>query len=200
MLQYPHAPWDDALCHGQMQSKAWAIRELSKLQRDLGLVYVVGGWLGTMGYLMCESSLKFRKIRSFDIDPSCQPVADQLNIEHIITGWRFKAVTMDMFAINYGKDHRYQIPLIDRKPATPVETCNTIINTCCDHINLLRWWTLIPAGKLVVLQNNDLKHVDHINRIQSLDDLLRQAPMSSVLVSDQLPFAHYTRFMVIGIK
>jgi hypothetical protein len=201
ILRFPQAPWDDALSHGQLQSKAWAVNELVKVKKYLGLVYVLGGWLGTLPLLMFESPLRFNKIRSFDIDPNCEPIADQVNVEHVITDWRFKAVTMDMYNIQYA-EHRYSIPLPGRSPASQVETCDTVINTCCDHLSQFRrWWSLIPAGKLVLLQNNNFLDVpDHVNTVAQVDDLLAQAPMSKVLFQGELPLTKYTRFMVIGLK
>ena len=201
ILKFPKAPWEDALSHGQLQSKAWAIGELARLRRNLGLVYILGGWLGTMALLMFEAPLRFRKIRSFDIDPSCEPIADQVNIEHVMTGWRFKAVTLDMFKVNYGRNHRYRIRAPNRTMPEQSESCDTVINTCCDHIKeFQRWWTLIPAGKLVVLQNNDFTAEDHVNTVKSPDAIIRQAPMRKVLYKGAMPFAKYNRFMVIGIK
>ena len=201
ILKFPKAPWEDALSHGQLQSKVWAINELAKRRRNLGLVYVLGGWLGTLGMLMFEAPLRFKKIRSFDIDASCEPIADQVNIEHVITDWRFKAVTKDMFTINYGANHRYGIRMPNLKFAEQIETCNTVINTCCDHIKEFpRWWALIPKGKLVVLQNNDFIAEDHVNTVKSPDAILRQAPMTKVFYKGAMSFAKYNRFMVIGVK
>ena len=200
-MRFPKAPWPDALSHGQLQSKAWALAELTKLKRSLGLVYIVGGWLGMLPLLMFETKLAFKKVRSFDIDPKCEPIADQVNIEHVITDWRFKAVTMDMFASNYGLNHRYHIMLPGHRKAAQVETCNTVINTCCDHIKgFSRWWGLIPKGKLVVLQNNDFVDHDHVNIVKNTDGILAQAPMSKVLFKGTLALAKYNRFMVIGFK
>lgn len=182
ILRFPDAPWEDALSHGQMQSKAWAVQELCLLDHTLGLVYVVGGWLGTLPLLMFESSLRFRRIFSFDIDPSCAPVADQINIEHVIDDWQFKALTADMFAMDYGD-------------------CDTIINTSCDHIaDFAKWWNRVPNGKLVVLQNNNFVAPDHVNTVASIDEMIIQAPMQTILMHGARRFMKYTRFMLIGIK
>jgi len=202
ILRYPHAPWEDALSHGQLQSKAWAINELLKLDRDLGMVYLVAGWLGTLPFMMAESALRFSKIRSFDIDPACEEIADQLNIESVMAEWRFKAITQDMFEIDYAC-HRYRIPVPRREMSIQVDRPDTIINTSCDHIaDFARWWSMIPAGKLVVLQNNDFVDggSDHVNTVGDLHALLTQAPMSTVLMQGQLPLMKYNRFMVIGLK
>lgn len=201
ILRFPQAPWQDALSHGQLQSKAWAIGELVKLKQSLGMTYIVGGWLGTLALLMFEAPLRFKKIRSFDIDPGCEAIADQVNIEYVKADWRFKAVTLDMFKVNYGKDHRYRIPAPNHSLVEQIETCDTVINTCCDHIKeFARWWSLVPKGKRVVLQNNDFHADDHVNIVNSPDAILKQAPMSKVLFKGAMSFPKYNRFMVIGIK
>lgn len=202
VARYPDAPWEDALSHGQMQSKAWAVGELARLKRDLGTVYIVGGWLGTLGALLSvDRRMPFRVIRSFDIDPSCQPIADQVN-EHAIDGWRFKAVTKDMLAIDYHR-HRYQIPTSENASADVEESPDTIINTACDHVaDFGQWWSLIPMGKLVLLQNNNFHEgsADHVNVVDSLEAFQAQAPMTETLLASQLENPKFRRFMVIGIR
>ena len=202
ILHYPAAPWDDAISNGQLQSKAWAIGQLIKLNRPLGLVYVVGGWLGMLPLLMfAEQRLRFTKIRSFDIDPACEAIADQVNIEHVIKKWRFKAVTQDMHAVNYRR-HRYQITDQDGKRTTMVESCDTIVNTCCDHLpNFARWWAMIPPRKMVLIQNNNfIAGADHVNTVPSLAAMQHQAPMSKRLYSGVLNLGKYQRFMLIGLR
>ena len=202
ILHFPDAPWEDAISNGQLQSKAWAIGQLIKLNRPLGLVYVVGGWLGMLPLLMfAEPRLRFTKIRSFDIDPVCEAIADQVNIENVIAGWRFKAITQDMYTVGYRR-HTYEVADEDGKMAAMVESCDTVINTCCDHLaNFKRWWSMIPPGKMVVIQNNDfIAGADHVNTVKSLAAMQHQAPMAKRLFSGTLNLGKYHRFMLIGFR
>lgn len=204
MERFPKAPWTDALSHGQLQSKAWATTELVKAKKNIGMTYIMGGWLGMLGPLLfSESKLKINKIRSFDIDPSCEPIADQINIEHVITDWRYKAVTKDMFEIDLVQ-HMYEIPLPGRGAAQMCETPDTIINTSCDHIeDFPKWWEMIPKGKLVLIQNNNFKHGSdetHLNTVDNIEQMLEQAPVSRILFEGFRDFAKYRRFMMIGIR
>lgn len=214
ILRFPKAPWQDALSHGQMQSKAWAVEELSKIRRNLGMVYILGGWLGLLGPLLfAEPKLKIKKVRSFDLDPSCEPIADQINVERLIFDWQYKAVTKNMFDINYSH-HEYDIDMpggyfdeqnrfIRNKPANMSEVPDTIINTACDHVRqFTKWWSMIPEGKLVLLQNNDFKSGggDHVNTLATLQQMADQAPMAKVLFSGERDYARYKRFMLIGIR
>lgn len=204
ILRYPSAPWQDALAHGQLQSKVWAVSTLASLRYDIGMVYVLGGWLGTLGPLLfAQPELTIRKVRSFDLDPSCAPIADQLNIDQVIDDWRYKAVTKDMMAIDY-HEHRYQI-MTEQQPAEMVEQPDTIINTSCDHLSdFAAWWKLLPRGKLVLLQNNNFAQCDgdHVNTVGALDEFFDQAPMTELLYADEREFPQvpYRRFMLIGVK
>lgn len=185
-----------------MRSKAWAVNELLKLGHELGVIYVLGGWLGILPLLMfSEPRLRFTKIRSFDIDPKCAPIADRVNIEHVITDWRFKAVTKDMYDLNYDRSN-YEITFEDRPPKVISESCDTVINTSCDHLSdFARWWKRIPTGKLVLIQNNDFAyHQGAVNTLKSLDQMREQAPMSKVVYSGQLELPKYRRFMMIGLR
>jgi hypothetical protein len=153
--------------------------------------------------LFSESKLKINKIRSFDVDLSCEQIADQINIEYVITDWKYKAVTKDMFDVDYDK-HEYEIQHLGQNAVKMVESPDTIINTSCDHIeDFSKWWNMIPKGKLVLLQNNNFKHGNDkntLNTIETVEQLLAQAPVSKILFDGFRDFAKYRRFMMIGIK
>ena len=186
ILRCPKAPWEDALSHGQLQSKAWAIGELGRLRRNFGLVYILGGWLGTLGMLMFEAPLRFRKIRSFDIDPSCEPIADQVNIEHVITDWRFKAVTLDMFKVSTtaARSSLQEIRAPNRTMPEQSGHCDTVINTCCDHIKEIPALVDVDPGRQAGRAPEQLTSPadDHVNTVKSPDAIITaQAPMRKVL-------------------
>lgn len=200
---FPEANWSDAASHGQLRSKAWAVEELARLQPRLGRVFLMAGWYGTLAFLLlADTDLTIDQIVSFDIDPACQPVADALNRRHVIDNWRFKAATADIFDIRQG---RYDGPVIRANGSvTRLDiTADTIINTSCDHIAPFdRWWSEVPAGKLVLLQNNDFAEAgeDHVNTVSSLDEMIAQAPMSRILYEGEMVFPKYRRFMLIGVR
>jgi hypothetical protein len=213
MLRFPKAPWQDALSHVQMQSKAWAVDELTKARKNLGLVYVVGGRFGLLGPLLfAEPKLKIKKVRSFDIDPDCEQIADQVNIEKVIFEWQYKAVTKDMLKIDYQKhDYEIQPPggwfdenkkFVRNKPVRMIESPDVVINTSCNRLReFTKWWSIIPPGKLTLLQNNDHHGGDdHVNALSTVQQMADQAPMSKVMFSGERDYAKFKRFMIIGIK
>ncbi len=204
IARFPKAPWADALSHAEMQKKAWAIEELLKLKKKLGLTYVLGGWLGTFApLLLSEPKLKVDRIRSFDVDVNCQPIADQLNIEYLITQWKFKAITKNMMDIDYSShDYTIEVPgQVDVNVAG--ESPDTIINTTCDTVaKFVDWWKLVPNGKFVVLQNTNFKTggKPYVNTTNSLQKFIDQVPMKKTLFTDKRAYARFDCYMAIGTK
>jgi len=188
----------DAYSIGQITSKLWLIEHLPD---DLGVVFICAGWYGTLASFMFDRARdKFTKIRSFDIDPSCYSVADNINRTWVIDGWQFKASTLDIHDIAYPTTHTtYRA---NGTSQTLVEEPDTIINTSCEHIKDFDiWYDNIPKGKIVVLQSNDFFDVaEHINCVSSLTEFTEQTPLTTVLYQGELPLEKYTRYMRIGIK
>jgi len=191
----------DAFSLGQLESKEWLIKELEKIGKHLGTVYVLCGWYGILPALMFYADLEIDKIRSFDVDKESNKVADSINMTNSSNGWRFKAVTQDIFDINFvvhswqcwsNKNNRLSYPITDRP--------NTIINTSCEHTNP-DWFNQVPKGKFVVLQSNDSStEKGHINAVSDLDEFKNMYPMSSIYYNGKMKFEKYTRFMLIGVK
>ena len=188
----------DAYSIGQLKSKLWLIENLPD---NLGLVFICAGWYGTLASLMFQNAReKFDKIRSFDIEPECAKVADNLNRSYVIDGWQFKASTIDILDIEYPLT--YTTYRRDMTKVQITEQPNTIINTSCEHIkNFDSWYTKIPQGILCILQTNDYFEIeDHINCSKSLDNFAEATPMYNVLFEGKLPLEKYNRFMRIGYK
>jgi len=193
----------DALSWGQLKSKRWLVSELEKLNQDLGTVFLCAGWYATLAAMLFDSECKIDKIRSFDIDESCVEIADCINRLQVKDGWKFKAVTQDIHAINY-ETHVWQTwSKANDRMSYPIEDSpTTIINTSCEHIkNFNDWYDKIPSGKLVVLQSNNYFEVDdHVNCVNNPVEFAKQTPMAEVLYQGALDLPKYTRFMRIGYK
>lgn len=193
----------DSISQGQLHSKMWLMNELKHLDIELGTVFLCAGWYGILSMLMFEHGLKIDKVRSFDIDPNVESIADKFNKPQLENNWQFKAVTEDIHNINFA-EHRWQAwSNTNERLCSPItDKPDTIINTSCEHIeNFGEWYGKIPAGKIVILQSNNFQDVDeHINISKTLHDFAMLTPMSVVLYSGELPLPKYTRFMRIGIK
>lgn len=191
----------DSLSHGQLKSKMWLVEELSKVEKNLGIVFVLCGWYGILPAMLFYSDFEVDKIRSFDIDETANKIADSVNRTYTGQDWKFKAVDQNIFDINFeehawqywsNKNNRMSYPIKD-KPTT-------IINTSCEHTNSF-WFNRIPKGKLVILQSNDsFEEEGHTNASTDLEDFKMMYPMSKIHYEGELELPKFTRFMLIGEK
>lgn len=178
----------DAFSSGQIGSKIWLCEELEKLGWASKLTWIYGGWFATTAFLLLSrGNLQVNTIRSFDVDPDCQPVADMINENWVIDNWRFKAVTADCG---------------DLKPF--FEGVDLIINTSTEHFDNTDWFLNIPKGTRVVLQGNNMPHDDHIATSNTLTEFINQYPLSQYEFTGSKDFVYpawqFTRYMVIGVK
>jgi hypothetical protein len=134
--------------------------------------------------LLSRGQYNVAKIRSYDIDPAAEAVADMVNENWVWQDWKFKAFTTDCSSVASDAD--------------------LVINTSTEHFESRKWWDNIPAGTRVVLQGNNMPHEDHVYVTDTLEDFLFQFPLSETVYKGKLPFVYPTwkfeRYMVIGIK
>lgn len=201
----------DCFSRGQLQSKLWIIKELKKLNLDLGTVFLCAGWYATLATMIFESGIKVNKIRSFDKDPSCWKIAETFNKSWLEDNWKFKASTVDIMEFNWTDTpapsdgtigNFYYNTNTGSKIIQMKDNPDTIINTSCEHIeNFSEWYNLIPNGKLVILQSNDYFEVEeHINTYNTLVEFSLSSPMTETLFEGELFLPNYTRFMKIGYR
>lgn len=193
----------DAWTEGQLQSKHWLLTELSKLDLDLGNIWVLCGWVGSLSLLISHHRRiqRYANIRSFDIDDRCARLADTLNRPRVLDGWKFKAATVDVNEIVYD-DFVYTTKKYNGIDQQLVESCDTIINTSCDHMGQdITWWNRIPPDRLVLLQNNNWADNDqHDNSVRSINEFKDMYPMSELLYAGEIECTLYNRYMLIGRK
>jgi len=176
----------DAFSNGQVDSKLWLCRELERLGWHSTMTHIYGGWYGVTAFLLLSRDFPVEKIRSFDVDPTCEPIADMINENWVIKEWKFKAFTADC---NY--------PLSEGVP-------DLVINTSTEHFGSMAWFDNILPGTRVVLQGNNLVHDDHFGNATDLTDFENKFKLSDVVYSGELKFEYpdwnFTRYMIIGYK
>ena len=196
----------DALSRGQIRSKIWVSDKLNDLDIDLGdMIYVCAGWYGVLPALLFERN-SIENIRSFDIDPTCSLPAETLNRSYTQNDWQFKASTMDVNNLIYTGEFMYETLKYngDKEMITDgAPTC--VINTSCEHIkDFDKWWSGIPDGMLVIMQNNDFDDEeghDHADdTVTSLEEFTKRLNVSETLYEGTLALDKYNRYMVIGYK
>jgi hypothetical protein len=176
----------DAFSSGQIGSKIWLCEELEKLRWQSNMTYIYGGWYGITAFLLLSrGKFQVEKIRSLDLDPACESIADMINENWVWQDWKFKAFTQDC--------NNYQGQYGD-----------LIINTSTEHFESTEWFDSIPKGTRVILQGNNMPHNDHVVHSDTLDDFVNQYTLSNIVYKGQKEFIYpswkFTRYMVIGIK
>jgi hypothetical protein len=174
----------DAFSNGQIDSKLWLCEELERLGWTSDLTYIYAGWYGITSFLLLSrGKFQVNKIRSLDLDPSCQPVADMINENWVFKEWKFKAFTQDCnnFEGQYG---------------------DLVINTSTEHFDSMEWFSKLPKGTRVILQGNNMPHDDHFIHSATLEDFVNIYPLSSIAYQGQKEFVYpawsFTRYMLIG--
>ena len=171
----------DAFWSGQLKSKEWLIQNLRQHVNKFVTIDIHGGWVGVLASMLFQSDVPVKNIRSVDIDPTCEPIAVNMNKIEEMVG-KFRAVTADMCAIRSDAD--------------------VIINTSCEHITQEQydlWLSCMPHNSLFVLQSNNYNIPEHVRIANSLDEFKKQCNIDAIWAGElELPL--YKRFMIIGKK
>jgi len=171
----------DAFWQGQIKSKEWLIDNLYKHVDNAVSVDIYGGWVGVLASMMFQSAIVCKKIRSIDIDPSCQSIAAMMNKGEEIAGI-FESISADMCEIS--------------------STADVVINTSCEHLTQEqydRWLTNVSDKSLLVLQSNNYSIPEHIRIAQDIKEFVEQSKID-IIWKDRLDLPLYTRYMIIGKK
>lgn len=186
---------EDAFSSGQITSKMWLVDVLAGIDRNIGTMWVLGGWYAILPFLfMTSGRFSIDKIRSFDIDAKACSRADSINETWLSDGFRFKSINADANGLDY-----------DRPGTYGTGDPDLIINTSSEHFGSKEWFHRIPDGRMVVIQNNDMYGIPgHVSCCQTIEELTERYPMSDVMFSGSLPLVMngvgYNRFMLIGTK
>lgn len=172
----------DAFWSGQLKSKEWLI---DKLYPHILLIPITidifGGWVGTLASMIFQSKIPVKHINSYDIDPTCKPIASMMNRPEEIQG-KFKAYTSDMCGMT--------------------SVADIIINTSCEHITQEQydeWLDGMSNESLIILQSNDFYIPEHIRIANSLEEFKEQSKLNEIW-SGKLETKLYNRWMIIGYK
>ena len=171
----------DAFWSGQLKSKEWLITNLRQHINQFVSIDIHGGWFGVLASMLFQSDIPIISIRSIDIDPTCEPIAVNMNKIEEMVG-KFRAVTVDMCEIRSDAD--------------------VVINTSCEHITQDQydiWLSGIPHNSLLVLQSNNYVIPEHVRTAATLEEFKTQCDIN-ILWAGELKLMLYTRWMIIGRK
>jgi hypothetical protein len=173
---------------GQLKSKEWLIKSLhpvlGSVTDPLDIV-IHGGWNGVLASMIFNAGFATGRVRSIDIDESCESVANMICKRQEMIG-NFRAETHDMCTYKYEFD-----------PAV-------VINTSTEHITQEQyntWLARVPNDSMIVLQSNNYYALpEHIRCFDTAADFAQSCGLSTILKEDTLELPMYNRFLIIGYK
>ena len=176
----------DSLNSSQLQSKLWLIEELNCLEIKPTNVCLIAGWYAQYVVpLLLDTFSSIQLIENFEIDKDIREMTYRFNK-------RFK------------DEDKYRVVIknIRFKELSKEQEFDLVINCAGEH--LFPMWKFREINEeqdpVYVLQSSDDDtHDDHINCVQSTDELIEQARIVDVLYSGSIKLHNgTTRFMVIG--
>lgn len=187
----------DAFSSGQVGSKIWLCEELEKIwsrgSSAEETVWIYGGWQGVLGFLILSRDSLTRhvdSVRSFDVDPSCETVANTLCENWVWRKWKFRAFTADCNALDSSSGGEF-----GKAPTV-------VINTSVEHFDDRAWFDKIPPGTLVALQASDFEHDGAVSLYSTEEKFAQAFPLKETLFTGKLGFDYeawsFHRLMRIG--
>ena len=184
----------DSMNQSQLESKLWMIQELIKLDIKPKRVAMLAGWFAQYTVpLLYDNFESLEFVENYEIDQDVKRLSYKFNK-------RLK------------EDKKYRITIRNvmfdkiQEGWHPVHKLgmDTIINCACEHMYPM--WKFrelnktIQKNPLYILQSsNDEQHEDHINCVNSEEELIDQARIKDVMYSGSKILSNKsTRFMVIG--
>lgn len=171
--KYPHRAKDivKSFDYKQVKCKNWLYEELKKLNiPQPKRIYVAGSWYGNILVPLLQQIYNTH-IKLHDVDEETIRIVN---------------------TIFFNEDAFVKGEVVDCKD---IEYKYMVVNCSCEHMSPLN----IRKDTIAILQSNNYREVeDHINCVDSSDELAEQYNITDVMYSGQLEFEKYTRFMVIG--
>jgi hypothetical protein len=176
----------DSMNQSQLESKLWIIQELIKLGVKPKRVAILAGWFAQyIVPLLYDNFESVEWVENFEIDQDVKRLSYKFNK-------RLK------------EDKKYRTLITNVMFDRIQSGMDTIINCACEHMYPM--WKfrelneIFQKNPLYILQSsNDEQHEDHINCVNSEEELIDQARIKDVIYSGSKILSNEsTRFMVIG--
>ena len=176
----------DSLNSSQLQSKLWLIEELNCLEIKPTNVCLIAGWYAQYVVpLLLDTFPSIQLIENFEIDKDIREMTYRFN-KRFKDEDKYRVTIKNIMFKELGREHDFDL----------------VINCACEH--MFPMWKFREINEeqdpVYVLQSSDDDtHEDHINCIQSADELIEQARILDVIYSGSIKLHNgTTRFMVIG--
>lgn len=179
----------DASTKSQLQSKLWLINELKNIKlnnKDIqtNTVAMIGGWFAHLILPLLIDEIDSYMIHNYEIDNGIKNVSYALNKRYENTLVNYSIIVKNPMIESFKQNY------------------DVIINTACEHMfPMYKFKELNPAlNSLYVLQStNDTSFVDHINCVNSPEELIEQSKLNTIFYKGELKLDNgMTRYLVIG--
>ena len=184
----------DSMNQSQLESKLWIIQELIKLEIKPKRVAILAGWYAQyITALLYDNFESLQFVENYEIDQDVKRLSYKFN-KRLKEDKKYLITILNvMFSRIHASWHDGKKLEVD-----------TIINCACEHMYPM--WKFRELNKPVlrnpiyVLQSSDDdQHSDHINCVNSEEELIDQAGIKDVMYSGAIFLSNKsTRFMVIG--
>ena len=173
----------DSSTKSQLQSKLWLADELEKLNLHFKKVAIIGGWFAQYITPLLIDNFNVDSVHNYDIDKDAQIISYKFNRRYKEQG-KYQAFTRNVFIKPFNENY------------------DMIINTSCEHMYHMKKFKELnlALNPIYILQStNDTKYDDHINCVNSAEELTKQADLKEIYFSGLKVLDNgMTRFMVIG--
>ena len=191
----------DASTTSQLESKFWLTEELSNVNESPKSAVLLGGWFAHVITSLLLDYTSVEKVTNFEIDEDAHFISYKFNRRYkkkeeygdaqyrsIRRNVLFESLKGVETFTGDGKD---------------TDQFDLVINTSCEHMfPMWKFRELNPQllGKLFVLQSTNAREFeDHINCVDSEDELVDQSMLGDILYKGSKVLDNgITRFMVIG--
>lgn len=175
----------DMFHYNQIESKYEvlnACRTIKVDKEEFKCLYI-GSWMGFLTNVLIKE-YGFN-VTELDLDPRCSKISYSIN--NILNNW--------------GEAYNTQIVgNACHQNWSFYNQFDLIINLSSEHMDE-SWYHTIPAGKQIIIQNNNYdRHSDHINCVGNIDLLKDKFPLSQITYQSTLNCDIYDRFTLAGIK
>jgi hypothetical protein len=183
----------DSINQSQLESKLWIVNELSELMLFPKSVALLAGWYANFITPLLIDELGVKYILNLDSDPDVKTISYKFNKRYKINKDHTK---------NRDDGCLYRCEMHDVMFEPIKKYGDLVINTSCEHMFSMSRFRKLNKSKnyIYVLQSsNDRQYDDHINCVDSADELADQADIVDVMYSGEMKLSNsMTRYMVIG--
>lgn len=171
----------------QLESKRWLVDEISS-DTEIKKVAIVAGWYAPyLPQMLFDKFSSIERVTNYEMDMDLAELARTVNQRHCVND-TYQFVVRDAIF----ETHLFQ------------DAYELVINTSCEHMYPMKHfvretWSVLKGAMWAFQSTNDRRHEEHINCVDSADELADQSGLMDILYAGERELSNgTTRYMVIG--